>query len=101
MNERVMEIECDDGDPLLCPNCKFNYLHHDQVTVYYRLLEDEPSRATVVRQGVSYPSVRRDNPSERRNGVAISFWCESCHVISELTIRQQKGQTYFSWRPWK
>jgi hypothetical protein len=40
----------------------------------------------------------RGNPSSRRNGVVIRFWCEDCDVISELTLEQHKGNTLLRWR---
>jgi hypothetical protein len=28
------------------------------------------------------------NPSSRRNGIAIRFWCENCDALAELTLEQ-------------
>jgi hypothetical protein len=89
---------------LICPHCgeKYSYLHHDQVTVYSRGEDDPKVTKTVVRDHVAEIStVDNDtsgNPSDRRDGVAIRFWCELCHTISELTFAQHKGVTLVGWR---
>jgi hypothetical protein len=44
------------------------------------------------------------NPSQRRDGIAISFWCEQCgagakgHPGLTLTVAQEKGSTEIVWR---
>jgi hypothetical protein len=38
------------------------------------------------------------NPSERRDGLAVPFWCETCEGNSELMIAQHKGQSFVGWR---
>jgi hypothetical protein len=71
------------------------------VTVFDRT-EDSP---TMVRTRVSNGIVEsrevpngNENPSSRRDGIAIGFWCECCPVKSELTIAQHKGQELVAWR---
>jgi hypothetical protein len=44
------------------------------------------------------PSHRVGNPSSRRGGVAIRFWCEGCDSAPELTLEQHKGETHLHWR---
>jgi hypothetical protein len=41
--------------------------------------------------------VQGTNPSSRRGGIAIRFWCEGCPFISELTLAQHKGSTEVEW----
>jgi hypothetical protein len=37
------------------------------------------------------------NPSEERDGIRISFWCEhDCHV-PDLLVYQNQGCTYIEW----
>lgn len=87
---------------LLCPACGDNYLHHKAVTAYDR----KPDEPTVVRTRVSEGIVTRepvpnndDNPSPRRHGLVIDFWCEGCTADPiQLRIGQHKGVSELSWR---
>jgi hypothetical protein len=45
------------------------------------------------------PAESEQNPSERRGGVTIRFWCENCHSLSELALAQHKGCSVLAWRP--
>jgi hypothetical protein len=92
----------DDTDVLACPNCDSFYLHHDAVTVYDR--DEDASDVTQVRveNGVAttmtIPNDVSRNPSSRRHGMAIEFWCEGCGGEFELTIAQDRGVTEIGWR---
>ena len=98
-------VKFDKDDPtwLTCPHCGQNNLHHDAVSVFCRSGEDGPVTATTVdgnnmvyrKEG---PAMDQACPSSRRDGLAISFWCERCPAISELTIAQHKGTTILGWR---
>ena len=92
---------------LLCPRCGADNLHHLGVTVFDRA-EDA---ASVVRSHVSgskvaveiVGSIVAENPSRRRDGLAIQFQCEQCggdepDNLIELTIAQHKGSTEIGWR---
>jgi hypothetical protein len=81
---------------LLCPNCGDTYLHHDKVEVFNRLQEDEESGLHVLVQNQNHASdsSMEENPSSRRDGLFVRFWCENCDAISKLTIRQHKGITF-------
>jgi hypothetical protein len=46
----------------------------------------------------------KNNPSDRRDGIVITFWCEQCHGESgpdtnylRLAVIQHKGATYLRW----
>ena len=39
----------------------------------------------------------RDNPSARRYGLRIFFWCEHCCAVPVLNIYQHKGNTFLRW----
>jgi hypothetical protein len=87
---------------LTCPACGSNNLHHDRVLVFSR---DEDAEATTVTEVTSErtviattPSRAANNPSSRRDGLAIKFWCENCSAKPELTIAQHKGETQIGWR---
>jgi hypothetical protein len=88
--------------PLNCPDCGFNYLHHDRVTIYDRGEDAERTIRTEVNRGHAVtallPSAMAENPSSRRDGLSIRFWCEGCPATPELTIAQHKGQTFLAWR---
>jgi hypothetical protein len=90
------------GPALLCPRCGSEYLHHGRVTVFDRGEDDEATVVTTVKGGLTathlLPSCRCGNPSGRRDGVAIAFYCEQCGDAIELTIAQHKGCTYLAWR---
>jgi hypothetical protein len=86
---------------LLCPNCGHDHLHHEGVVSYDRAEDDERIMMTTVRGQYASSLVTQNNaqnPSARRDGVAISFWCEGCHEHWELTIAQHKGKSLCQWR---
>ena len=92
----------EDGEALLyCPECESSYLHHTEVTVFSRPIEDGPVTATRVHSNASVhvlPGHWKGNPSSRRDGVAIRFYCENCDLEAQLTIAQHKGETLLAWR---
>lgn len=97
---------------LLCPVCNGNNLHHNSVIHYHRREDEETVRVTYV-EGAEFssslvPNETSGNPSRRRDGIAIEFWCENCHAMAEdtdkefpayfrLQIQQHKGTTYLDW----
>jgi hypothetical protein len=97
-------VKFDEQDPtwLTCPHCGQSNLHHDAVTVFDRRGEDGPTAATTITGHSVYreegQAADLANPSSRRDGLAVSFWCEHCPAISELTIAQHKGITILGWR---
>lgn len=86
------------GLGVLCPGCGSPNLHHHRVEIYDRDTEDaETGRRVVVESSeVSVTGNMQDNPSPRRDGMRIAFWCEICYILSELTIVQHKGTTYLA-----
>ena len=83
-----------EGSELLCPRCEFDHLHHYQVDVFERK-EDAATglHVHVADCSSSIDTHLRGNPSSRRGGVAVRFWCEGCHAKLLLTIAQHKGVT--------
>ncbi|MCR5874394.1 hypothetical protein LRS10_09585 [Phenylobacterium sp. J426] len=91
---------------LLCPRCGGGNLHHEIVRVFDRHEDEHQTTVTQVRGSetiVSHqPSEGSGNPSSRRHGLTISFFCEACSrgqgddVV--LTIAQHKGATEVLWR---
>lgn len=103
MSQSPFVCICPEGE-LLCPCCGENYLHQSTVEVYSRDTEDAPSRATIVVMEAGdpfcepkVPTRTRGNPSSRRQGLRIGFWCETCDKQPSLTIAQHKGVTYVAW----
>lgn len=92
----------DTASELRCPRCDSAYLHHEGVTVYDRKEDARSVIETTVRGGKvsvvpSAPGV--DNPSSRRDGIAVLFSCEGCGDDPiEMTIAQHKGTTEIGWR---
>lgn len=80
---------------LLCPNCGDTHLHHEQVEVFERN-EDETTGLHVVVEAGKVTIDRRlaGNPSGRRHGLRIYFWCEGCSARPALTLAQHKGNTF-------
>jgi hypothetical protein len=87
---------------LPCPACGTNNLHHDRVLVFSRGEDAELTTVTEVTSErtviAAAPSLATKNPSTRRDGLAIKFWCENCSARPELTIAQHKGETEIGWR---
>lgn len=86
------------GD-LACAGCGEEQLHHTQVQCFERQGgEDGPVYAVIHNAGKIYPlfpqkTKEEINPSDRRNGVRIVFYCEVCPAITALEIAQHKGST--------
>jgi hypothetical protein len=109
---------------LLCPHCGSDYLHHYGFTDYDRIEDaevvnvidcgavvfsgdgemfgvfDRSSCEPQLGGGLSIFSASDDarNPSSRRHGIVVKFWCENCHHLSLLCIAQHKGHSQMFWR---
>ena len=92
-----------DEHPLLCANCGEGYgLHHYEVQTFSRREDAEKGlHVTVNIKGdeVQVNDRLYDNPSSRRGGIVIKFWCELCGVDSILHIAQHKGAELVGIRP--
>lgn len=100
---------------LLCPRCGAESLHHIGAVSYERGEDDvNVLRLTQTLPGLGngrvvgmmmeiVPSDCSQNPSSRRNGLAIRFICEQCGGGTadnriELTVGQHTGTTEIGWR---
>lgn len=94
MQPKFSQYEEGSGAELLCPACGFNYLHHEHVEIFERG-EDAPHGVHVSVKGgkAEIDTDISSNPSLRRHGLSIQFWCERCHSISVLHLSQHKGCT--------
>lgn len=82
------------GAELLCPNCGFNYLHHDKVEVFECGEDANHGVHVTIADGKSVMDTSLiGNPSRRRHGLNIHLWCEGCSAKSVLSISQHKGVT--------
>jgi len=83
------------GGELKCPSCGFNYLHHDKVEIFERGEDEEKGLHVKVENGVATIDTNLSgNPSARRHGLTIQFWCEGCKAKPVLSISQHKGNTW-------
>ena len=89
---------------LICPICDGEYLHQQAVGVYHNPFDSrrEDSQGFLVTpDGECMVHTRLHagvlNPSDRRDGMRISFWCESSCKVPDLLMLQHKGTTYMRW----
>ena len=98
VGQRV-SITCN-AEFLVCPVCSSEYLHHDAVAIFNREGEDATDGLHVEVWGQALAADRNadeGNPSGRRDGVTITFWCEGCEATLQLEVVQIKGRTALSW----
>mgnify|MGYP006289034227 CR=1 FL=1 len=93
-------IAIDDNTWLVCPDCGDNYLHHQSITVYNRYEDAKETRVTHLGTNMdgftsgdpdsmtsaTVNSDDCDNPSSRRHGLQIRFWCETCGSKPTLNL---------------
>lgn len=91
------------SDALHCPTCNESYLHHDWIEIYSRSEDDEVTMVTMIARDQTLvravPSKETNNPSVRRDGMLIGFYCEHCPVDEHfyLGVSQHKGCTFVEW----
>ena len=102
-------IETLEHGMLNCPYCQNLNIHQTKVEVFDREEDREDETHTVVeykRAERTVPTglikfnaenVKKKNPSDRRQGLLITFYCETCDDIPVLAIAQHKGLTYIDW----
>lgn len=102
MVKSIVEIDNEGTWPthdLCCPKCGGAHLHHELVVVSQRF-EDEDT-CLQVSVGNRQCSVSEEgnnlNPSSRRHGLSIRFWCEICQAKPKLSIAQHKNSTKMYW----
>ena len=89
---------------LECPQCGDNNLHQGKCSVYWREKEDSTAGLQIQSNESREVSINlhvEGNPSDRRDGIRIEFWCEGCDVHPSLAIVQHKGKTFVYWEAWK
>ena len=87
------------SDPLECPHCGCEYLHHVKTEVFNRQEDEiEGLHVCVDTAGLRMDTDLRGNPSPRRHGLRIHFSCEQCDSRPELDIFQHKGYTFVNFK---
>lgn len=84
---------------LECPMCHEGYLHHGKIEIYDRS-EDEKSGLLVICENktAEIKTNLEGNPSARRHGVRVWFYCENCgNKEFSLILAQHKGNTFLCW----
>jgi hypothetical protein len=102
----IVKLDSDDwsGDSrLLCSSCGEQYLHHTRVEVCEMLHGEDgdvlrtavdTGRTTVEKMGRN----ESGNPSARRDGLRVFFWCEICPALPVLCLAQHKGFSLVWWQ---
>lgn len=100
MTPKFGEYQQGFGAELECPACGSNYLHHDRVEIF-ECGEDATSGVHVAVEGgkATVDTALEGNPSARRHGLKIFFWCEGCEAKPVLSVSQHKGNTYVDFEP--
>lgn len=97
MAEYKMIYKSEDGENILmCPHCGEIFLHQYKTEIFDRD-EDEVKGLYVKTDRNDGIIVKKDlegNPSKRRDGLRVHFFCEICQASCALEIYQHKGQTF-------
>jgi hypothetical protein len=94
--------DCGVENAIECPVCGGVNLHHADVSVFDRIEDEEKTVVTTVAESGEVTvrtedSVKSLNPSRRRHGLLIQFWCEGNCEVPSLAVYQHKGSTYMEW----
>ena len=83
-------------DTLLCPNCGFDYTHEISMDCWFRFSEEsnDCNHTHVDSENAFVDGDISGNPSDRRNGFTMVYYCENCNAISQLEIAQHKGMIF-------
>lgn len=95
---------------LFCPHCGSENLHQEKIEIFNRD-EDEKTglHLRVVGKTAVVDQNMGNNPSPRRQGMTLSFYCEECSdnydddgkrnniTLYTLAIYQHKGVTMMEW----
>ena len=94
----ITNESCGYGDhDVQCVQCGEVLVHHSKVEVFERTEDAERGLYVAVEEGgltVDSNSLLEGNPSKRRQGLKIHFWCEVCRCTFSMNISQHKGNTY-------
>ena len=89
----------DFGYALKCPVCGQSFLHHKKIEIFDREEDQKKGLHIKVENGVTETNTDLEgNPSRRRHGLTIQFWCEICEKKVEMSIAQHKGNTFIDFK---
>jgi len=87
------------GAELVCPSCGGNCLHHDRIDIFERGEDQDQGIHVLVAEGQgTFNTDLAGNPSARRDGLSIHFWCEDCSAKPVLTIAQHKCNAFVNFK---
>jgi len=99
-DERYLELADTGYQVLACPICGDLNAHHSAIEVYDRSEDEEGGLHIRAERGkIAIDRTLTHNPSTRRDGLVIEFWCEGCSGRFVISLAQHKGETQVSW--WK
>jgi hypothetical protein len=82
---------------ITCVRCQSEWLHHCAIDIHARIGGEDGVNVVTRHYGTGIPT---DNPSCRRDGLVIQFYCEHCDAVTtEVTLAQHKGQSLMVKRP--
>jgi len=90
---------------LTCPVCECTSTHQYKYEIWDR--KEDCKGEYILVEGVDQDNnephvdvVNKDiptgNPSRRRGGIRIHFWCEGCGSLLTMEIYQEKGETFIT-----
>lgn len=79
---------------LVCPSCGCDCLHHYKIESFERDNDEKTGiHATIKGKSISVDADMTNNPSQRRHGLIIYFFCEWCETKPVIELIQYKGRT--------
>jgi hypothetical protein len=89
---------------ICCPICGDAYgMHHTKIEIFNRSSDDMITNHYIFQNGkisnnYDGKKANEENPSLRRSGIKIKFYCESCNDKEfTLCLAQHKGSTFLYW----
>jgi hypothetical protein len=91
-----------DEQVLICPSCGIENLHVNKTFNYSRGEDKKIVQRTTQDAGGNVKiehvdNVESGNPSDRRDGLKIQFYCEAGCMVT-LSMAQHKGNMFFKWQ---
>jgi len=101
MNKKEIIFTNEDGQIILaCPHCGEAFLHQYKTEIFDRDEDDIEGLHVITdrEKGIIIKKDLEGNPSKRRDGLRIHFFCEICQASCALEIYQHKGQTFVNFK---
>jgi len=84
-----------------CAECGYEYIHQYRVEVFERHEDEKECLHVIIENGLSVDRSNKSNPSLRRQGIRIKFYCEGCAYDTVVELLQHKGETFINVFPEK